>query len=593
MGGQNMGLENETSPRLFEAVSMKIGGVTFILSLLLAILSGCSPDAPPGVEKEKVGGAGVAAGPGTPTKGGTYVMAYHGPRHAWTLSPFWDGFGHQIVINQFHYNTLAELDEDMQRFVPGLAERWEISEDGLEVTFHLRRDVKWQDGQPFTAEDVVFTVRAWFLVADAYVDEPILTLLKGARAYYEGVTEELAAVAALDRHTVRFAFAQPSPLFMDELNRRPMMPKHLLEGKIRRGMSLADAGALDFARKPVGTGPFKVVDYKADEYIIYEKNPHYFRGEPYLDKLIVRLVSSETPIATGLETGEIHAAVMWNKEHFPRLFSLDHLTAWEDSIAFGSFSLMPNLRPERKGHPLHDVRFRKAILYAIPRKKIAENLRVISRGVPNQVYSPRFLEGLPLTDYSYDPEKARELLAEMGYDPEGAPELILAHLIFDKSPEQPAMQQALAEVGIQVKLLAVETAGAISLVANAEGWDLFQKYSPQYPDAGWVVSDMLRCPGPPWEACGWGAMHTWKPPPRYAEIEKLQRQELDPEKRKALLQEAILILDEEVPTLPLWTEPNVYFINKRVHGMHKGVYKYGGRVQIYVGAETWWVEPEN
>ncbi len=592
MDGQDMGLENETSPRLFEAFSMKIGGVTFILFLLLAILSGCSPDAPPGVEKEKIGEAGVAAGLGTPTKGGTYVLAYGAPANAWTLAPIWDGFDFQLLLYPFIYNALAEMGEDLLAFRPGLAERWEISEDGLEATFHLRRDVKWQDGQPFTAEDVVFSVRAWFLVEDAFINDPLLALLKGAPKYREGKTGELPGVAVVSRYTVRFSFSQSNPLFLYELNRRPIMPKHLLEGKIRRGMTLADVGELAFAKRPVGTGPFRVAAFKPDEYVELERNPGYFRGEPYLDRIVIRLVSTETAIATGLETGEIHSAVIWNKEHYPRLFSLDQIRVWEDPAATGTFSLIPNLRSERKGHPLHDARFRKAILYAIPRKKICDHLRMVSHPAPNQAYSPRFLEGLSLTDYRYNLEKARELLAEMGYDPKTAPELILAHLIFDKSPEQPAMQQALAEVGIKVKLLALEPPAVVKMVANAEGWDLFQRYLSQHPDPGWMIGDLIKCQGPPWEVCGMGAMFTWKPTRRYVEIEQLQRAELDAERRKALLQEGILILDREMPTIPLWTEPNVYFISKRAHGKHNGVYKYGAEVHVNIGAETWWLEPE-
>ncbi len=335
---------------------VKIGTLTLALLLFLAVLTGCGPDAPP----EKTNG--TAAGPKTPVKGGTYIIGYHGPRRTWDLAPFPDGLGHQNLLYQLNYNTLAELNGDLSKFVPSLAERWTISEDNKEVVFHLRRDVKWQDGHAFTAEDVVFSVKAWFLIADAHFEEAVWTLLEGVREYRDGASEDLPAVEAVDAYTVRFRFAQPNPLFMDELNRRPMMPKHLLEGKIRRGMTLADVGELEFAKRPVGTGPFKAVDYKPDEYIVYEKNPHYFRGEPYLDRIIVRLISTETPVSAGLETGEIHAAIIWNKEHYPRLFSLDHIRVWQDSTAFGSFSLMPNLRPERKGHPLHDARFRKAIL---------------------------------------------------------------------------------------------------------------------------------------------------------------------------------------------------------------------------------------
>ncbi len=566
---------------------MRICTAAVCLFLISATLPGCKPDAPRGVEKE----AGKSsADPKAPVKGGTYILAYGSQGDAWSLGPIFSGSGREAIIYQFVYNTLAEMNGDLSAFMPALAERWEVSEDGLAVTFHLRRDVRWQDGHPFTAEDVVFSVRAWLLVEDAYLEEPLLALLKGAREYRKGASEALPAVEALDRYTVRFHFAEPNPLFMYKLNRRPMVPKHLLEGKIKRGMTLAEVGELDFAKHPVGTGPFRVVDYDEDQYIEFEKNPDYFRGEPYLDRIVIRLLSSEIPVATGLETGEIHSSVIWNKEHYPRLFSLDQIRVWEDPAAFGSFSLIPNLRAERKGHPLHDARFRKAILYAIPRKKICDHLRMVSHPAPNQAYSPRFLEGLPLTGYSYNPEKARALLAEMGYDSETAPELVLGHLIFDKSPEQPAMQQALAEVGIKVKLLALETAGVKSLVANAEGWDLIQCYFSQHPDPGVMISTVIQCPGPPWELCGWGAMFTWKPTSRYVEIEKLQRGELDVEVRKTLLQEAIVILDEEMPTLPLWTESNVYFISKRIHGAHQGIYKYGSQAHVYIGAETWWLE---
>ncbi|MBI3941842.1 MAG: ABC transporter substrate-binding protein, partial [Chloroflexi bacterium] len=527
------------------------------------------------------------------TKGGTYTMAYGGGGTAVTITPFREGSGIQTIGWQLMYNPLVETDPDFKNLVPALAEKWSITPDNLTLTFNLRKDVKWQDGQPFNADDVVFTVKTWLSVKDMFIPTNLVGLIKGGKDYADGKTTDLPGVTAVDAFTVKFTFSAPDPLYMQALNAMPMIAKHQYDGKIKQGMSMADVGNLDVSKSPVGTGPFKIVNYKADQVMEYDKNPNYFRGAPNLDKVVLRIFASDAPISAGVETGEIQSAAIWTKENWPRLFLLKNLTVWTDPAVGGIFRIVPNMRPERKDSPLQDVRFRQAMMYAIPRQKITDGIRLsVSQPIISLINAPNYLQGMKLTEYPYDPEKAKALLKEMNYDGSKAPELIMIHLLFDYGPDLPAIQQAWADVGIKVKLQGVEGPARPKIYADPKAWDLLYSYQTSPLDPADQLADYLACEKPLGE-CSYAGAYTWNAPARYREILKLQATEMNADKRKALLQEAITILDKEVPMLPLWTEPNTYFINKRVHGTANGTYKYApGYWMVNLGPETWYLDPK-
>jgi len=171
-------------------------------------------------------------------------------------------------INSFVFNGLIKYDRDLQGFVGVLAESWKV-EKGSEpvITFYLRKGILWHDGKEFTAEDVKFTY-------DKIMDEKTNTV---RRSDYELVKK----AEILDPYTFRVTYKQP---FSPGLATWGMgiIPKHLLEKE--------DINTTKFNRRPVGTGPFRFIEWVSDEKIVVEANPKYFEGRPNLDRIIYRII---------------------------------------------------------------------------------------------------------------------------------------------------------------------------------------------------------------------------------------------------------------------------------------------------------------
>ena len=525
---------------------------------------------------------------GQAVKGGTYTIAYPSPGRAWTVGPFWEGSGTQFMQYYLLYDQLVKLSVDLTTWLPNLAESWTLSPDGKTLEFKLRQGVVWHDGQPFTADDVAYTYRAQLMITDAYIDDPLLTLIKGAKAFREGTSEELG-VTAVDASTVRFDFEAASPLYMEIIMQRPILPKHVWEGIVTRTTTLADIGNVEPTTQGIGTGPFKVGSYDSETVAEYVKNADYFAGEPNLDRVIFRFVVEETTIAAGVEAGEIDGAAIWDTSTYPRLKTVPTLTQTIEPAVTGSYAIMPNFR--KSGTPFADVKFRQAVSYAIPRQQIAEQFfQGVAQPTSTLIYNPAYLADLQLTDYSFNPDRAKELLAEINYDTNQ--ELIFLFQAGDEGPELAAIQQALGDVGIKIKFEQLaDNAGLEERFKDPESWHMYIEYWSHGTDPSSEFQSLVICPEP-YDPCGHAGFN-WTPPARFKELLASQQSELDPAKRKAMFQEMIMIVDQEQPTIQLFTEPNVYFVNKRVHGSLPipPIYRYGVWAFNQVDAHTWWVDP--
>ena len=226
--------------------------VSLLLSLALALGLGAPPDA-------------AAAGK-------DFVIGFLGD--ATSLNPVIATDGQSYIAEWPIYDSLVELDEKLG-VKPLLAESWEVSRDGLTYTFKLKKGVKWHDGKPFTAKDVAFT---FYSVLDPKVTTP-------HRGYFDALVgfpeltnkdnpkkpEELAQrpIEVLDDHTIRFRLRYPYGAFLAVLvnPRAGIVPEHVLKGQ--------DLNTTEFNRKPIGTGPFKFVEWKRGERIVLEANPDY------------------------------------------------------------------------------------------------------------------------------------------------------------------------------------------------------------------------------------------------------------------------------------------------------------------------------
>lgn len=203
------------------------------------------------------------------------------------INPAMDEHGE---INCLIFDGLTDHDGDNQ-VVPRLAKSWEYDETEHTYTFHLEENVKWHDGEPFTAEDVKFTIEAIMDPANESENAP----------NYEDVT----SIDVLDDYTIQFTLSAPNVAFLDYMT-MAILPKHLLEGE--------NMQESDFFRAPVGTGPYKFVSWEDGQQIVLTKNDEYFAGPAKIDSIIFKIVGDDNAKALQLQSGELDLAQVTPKD---------------------------------------------------------------------------------------------------------------------------------------------------------------------------------------------------------------------------------------------------------------------------------------
>jgi peptide/nickel transport system substrate-binding protein len=327
--------------------------------------------------------------PSIPT-GGTFVFRNLGDPSV--LNPMYAGDGPSLIVLGFTMNGLVKLfGADIQ---PDLAESWESSTDGLVWTFHLRKDVKWQDGEPFTAKDVVFTFQA---IEDEKNNSPSRSsfILDGKPIVFEVV----------DDYTVRATLPSLQPAFIYYMDMY-IVPEHIL------GTS-TDLEHDPYNQKPIGTGPFQVTEWKAGEEVDTVKFKDYFRGEPYLDQVVFRTVPDSQAATVALQTGELDI-----------MSSVD--PADVQKLQDAGLTVTPTQRDiqvlihvNTQNPILSDVRIRKAMMYGMDREAMVVGLEKNYAKVCDSIFhEPVFVyepNDPKLPPYNYDPTKAAQLLDEAGW----------------------------------------------------------------------------------------------------------------------------------------------------------------------------------
>ena len=292
---------------------------------------------------------------------------------------------HETPVDPMIFTGLTRFDENNQP-VADLATEWSVSPDGKTYTFKLRKDVKWHDGKPFTAEDAKFTI-------DSILDPKTNSLVKSQ-------FDEVNRVEVVDSYAVRIILKNPYPPILDSLT-TGMVPKHLLSGK--------DLNTSEFNSHPVGTGPFKYNEWRKGEYFVMKANTDYYRGKPKLDTVIFKFVPDMNVRAVQLETAELDVALL-EPQYLPRLEKSQKVKAYIVPTADYRV-MMYNFR-----NPLwQDVRVRKALNYAVKRDQILQGLLM---GHGKIAYGPlqySWANEENVERFTYNPEKARTMLAEAGW----------------------------------------------------------------------------------------------------------------------------------------------------------------------------------
>lgn len=304
------------------------------------------------------------------------------------------------------YGRLFTLDEK-QNPVPSLATSYEYKDDGRTLVLHLREDVRWHDGQPFTAEDVAFTYGT-----QAHPDFPkdrpaFVKYLVGFEDYSTGKASTLEGIKVIDRNTVSFTFRAPYAAAFSHFADRPVLARHIWEKEPVK--TWGEAAAL--LRNPVGTGPYRFVEFVPDQYVKLERNDDFYADKAKTATIIFKISNNQTA-QSELINGELDIAQIssWNERDL-QTYRDAGIRIVEEVGTGGQYLPFDTRNPK-----LADKRVRQAIVHAINRQALVDRLlfghgtTFNSNAHPGSPYYPA-----DLNTYPYNPEKAKELLKEAGW----------------------------------------------------------------------------------------------------------------------------------------------------------------------------------
>ncbi len=360
---------------------------------MLAFLGACDDsardEAPPPTPTAEAPARADGAGD-EPDYGGRIVMGSIGEPS--NLIPYLASDSASQEVAALLYTAPLEYDKDWN-IVKLAAESWEVEEDGTFMRFKLREGLKWQDGAPLTADDVTFTYK---LMVNPSTPTAYAADFLNIAEYKQ--TGPLSFEVRYDAPYARSAITWMHPI----------LPKHILEGQ--------NIASTPFARNPVGAGPFKLKSWETGSRVVLEANDLYFKGRPYIDEVVYRIIPDLTTIFLEAKAGKIDFLGLTPQQYLRQTSGPDWDKNWKKYkyLAPGYTFLGFNLTS-----PLFaDERVRQALSYAVNRESVIKGA-LMGMGEPTiGPYKPgTWVYNTAITPYAYDPERAKALLAEAGWTP--------------------------------------------------------------------------------------------------------------------------------------------------------------------------------
>jgi peptide/nickel transport system substrate-binding protein len=498
-------------------------------------------------------GRGDAAA-GTPVHGGTLVVGF--PQEPESLFPYGVQSAYAGYVLGFLFDMLADTNEDFGSFSPSLARAWEWSPDRRTLTMFLRDDVTWSDGVPLTAEDVAFTHE---VASDSLV---------GWRTRHW--KKRIRACEVVDRFTVRFRFDAP---FLEQFRYAKegwIIPKHLLAGVPRDQLRNAD-----FARHPVGCGPFKLESWEPGQRLVLVRNERYFDApEPYLDRVVLELLNEPATRVGRLRAGSLDLALELPRREAAELRQAQRAGKSDVRIVSARGRGYDYIGYNSNDPLFASPRVREALTRAIDRRAIVDALchgfaEVFENPVVPILWA--YDLGLPVTPY--DPEGARSLLEAEGWrDTDGDGWLDKNGRRFEftltTNSDNPLRTQAMVPVqtywravGVKADLQALEMQTALALRAE-------RKYQAYYGgwDAGLSVTATLEML---WGCASRGSKQNFTDycNPRVDSLNALAARALDPDEAKPLLQQTQALVVRDHPYTWMYYDHVVVGLGPRVQGV--------------------------
>ena len=485
-------------------------------------------------------------------------------------------------------SDLVHINRSTQLTEPALAKSWEVSSDGLEYTLRLRQGLRFSDGEPLDADDVVFTFRAYL---DESLHSPQRDLLI--------VGGKPIAVRKVDAYTLVFRFAQPYSVGERVFDALVILPRHLLEKPYREG-KLAQMGSLSAtAIQWAGLGPFRVKEYVAGQRLILERNPFYWKRDtngyrlPYLDELAFLFVPSADAQVLRFESGETDMISRLSAENFSVLSRQEKAYTMLDAgpgleynfLFFNLNDIGEKSEPEMaaKQKWFREVKFRQAVSAAIDREAI---VRLVYEKRGTALWGPVTPGNLRWADTAIahperSLEQARRLLRELGFrwtneasgdpvlaDPDGKPvefSILTSSSNADRTKMATLIQDDLKQLGMRVQVVPLEFRSLIDRIMQTKQYDAC------------VLGLISFDADPNSDLNVWlsrGATHLWNPQQTHpatrweAEIDRLLEAQLSAnsfQQRKKLYDRVQEILTENQPMIFL-ASPDVLVGAKKIIG---------------------------
>jgi len=412
---------------------------------LLALAAGCNSEAGPSTVERKPTGAV------TPAYGDTRIEASIGNVSSLIPNITSDSASHEV--GDFMYNGLVTLGKDLE-ITGELAKSWGFTKDCLTLDFKLHENVRWHDGQPFTADDVVFT---WETTMNPRTPSP-----------YKSDFQDVSRVEARGPYDVRVTYKRPyaKALLSWAL---PMLPRHLLDRWVREG-KLREAPQNWTA--PVGTGPYRFKEMKSGEKVVVVANPDYFRGKPRISRIVYRIIPSQATIflelkARGVDVAGLTALQYKRQTEYPAFEKAYNKFRYPGA---GYTYLGFNLKDPR----FADRRVRQAFAHAINKQELLDGVVLgLGRRATGPFRPGTWADNPNVKGVPYDLARAQELLAEAGWKTrnsdgllvkDGVPftfELLTNQGNDERKKVAEIIQASLREIGVGVEIRILEWAALL------------------------------------------------------------------------------------------------------------------------------------
>lgn len=481
-------------------------------------------------------------------KGGTFIFGRGGDSVG--LDPALEEDGESFKVCDNIYDTLVQYEDGSTDLEPGLAEKWESSEDGLTWTFYLRRGVKFHDGTPFNADAVLFSLNRQHDKTHPFHN------VSGSYVYWvaTGLAEIVDKITAIDDFTIQITLKSAYAPFIYTIAITPFA--------IVSPTAVKEWGDAYF-NNPVGTGPFKFSRWDKKDKIVLVANDDYWGGRPNLDRVIFRSIPDNAIRLIELQQGGLHAMEFPNPDDLQQIEADDTLRLLTQPGMNIGYLAMNFDKP-----PLDNQKVRLAINHGINKAMIIKHLYQ-GLGMPAKNPIPPSLWSYDDTiqDYEYNPELAKKLLAEAGF-PNGFETTLWAlpvprPYIPDGRALAEVIQSDLRKIGIETKIVTYDWGTYLERTKNGEHDMAMLGWSADLGDPDNFFYFLLSKSSAEKPA---GNIAFYRSDEMQNVLEKA-RATSDEDERDALYKEAQRIFHKDVPWVPLAHAKQVLVINKRVKNL--------------------------